>query len=467
MSKNKASVPSTPDERLEALRTWPKEDLVALLAELAAKHPQVDERLARHALAGDPEHLARTFGERLRRWRRSGRFLPRSAAGSFGRELEDWLDEIERELLPLDPARAQALAEAFLSSDADFFEHIDDSDGVIGEAIGAGCRLWLRAAKAQPDQEVAHWVDRVHALAHADEYGARQALLAHAELLFEPAGLRALAARFEADLDAALGRPKAGERHNYSVFKASAAIGLIADALRDPDLSTRATLRYSPQPNELQKEKFAARYIRFGRPAEALAWLDGDWGHRDLGRQRLLSEAYAALSETVRLRATLQSIFESTGAASDFAAWRESLAPAERPVADDLARRRAHILDDAISAAELLLALSEAPEAEALLLARHAGLRGEEYYRLLPLAEKLEQRERPLGAVVCYRALLLAILARAYARAYGHGAEYLFTLRRLDTSIHDYGALGSHVAFEADLRTKHGRKVAFWRRLNH
>jgi len=51
------------------------------------------------------------------------------------------------------------------------------------------------------------------------------------------------------------------------VFKAAAAVGLIADALCDPDLSTNTTLRYSPATSTLQKEQFAERYLRFGRPA--------------------------------------------------------------------------------------------------------------------------------------------------------------------------------------------------------
>ena len=38
----------------------------------------------------------------------------------------------------------------------------------------------------------------------ADEYGAREALLRHSDLLFDEAALRALAGRFEADLEKAL-----------------------------------------------------------------------------------------------------------------------------------------------------------------------------------------------------------------------------------------------------------------------
>ena len=205
------------------------------------------------------------------------------------------------------------LAESFLRSDERFFEQADDSDGAIGDAIRAGCRLWLRAAKAQPDREAAEWIDRVYVLVNADEYGAREALLGHSDLLFDEANLRALAGRFEADLEKALQARGAAERRAKGVYKAAAAIGLIADALRDPDLSTRTTLRYSPEPNVLQKERFAERYLRYGRPADALAWLDGAWGYREERRERLLAEAYAALGDAARLRTVRQALFDRTG----------------------------------------------------------------------------------------------------------------------------------------------------------
>ena len=151
MARKKASAAATWDERLESLRSQPKEKLAALLAELAATNPPVEERLARHALTADPARLAAEFRTRLQTWKRSRRFLWRSTAAPFGRALEAWLDEIERELLPLDPVRAHALAEAFLRSDERFFEQADDSDGAIGDAIRAGCRLWLRAAKRRAE----------------------------------------------------------------------------------------------------------------------------------------------------------------------------------------------------------------------------------------------------------------------------------------------------------------------------
>lgn len=188
------------------------------------------------------------------------------------------------------------------------------------------------------------------------------------------------------------------ERRDYSVYKAAAAIGLVADALRDPDLSTRTTLRYSPNPNSLQKGRFAERYIRYGRPRDALAWLDGDWESREEERERLLADAYAALEDAERLRALRRALFERTGSPNDFEAWRESLPPSERASAAEVARERAAMHDDPITGAQLLLALDDGAAAEALLLARHAIIRGGDYGRLVPLAQALENKARLLGS---------------------------------------------------------------------
>lgn len=299
MRKKTSPPPAPPQEHLDLLRELPQEALVSLLAELAAAHPEVARRLTQHALAHDPARLAAVFRARLQGRKDNQHFLHRSVATHFGRDLEAWLEQVERELLPLDPVRAHDLAEALLANDACFFEQADDSDGAIGDAIRAGCRLWLRAAKAQTRADPARWIERVYALVQADDYGAREALLAHADLLFDETGLRHLARRFEPDLEQALRTREAGQR-DHGLYKAVAAIGLIADALCDPDLSTQTTLRISPQPNVLQKEHIAERYLRFGRPQGALAWLDGHWeGHEDR-RERLLAEVHGRSSAAAR-----------------------------------------------------------------------------------------------------------------------------------------------------------------------
>jgi hypothetical protein len=74
----------------------------------------------------------------------------------------------------------------------------------------------------------------------------------------------------------------------------------------------------------------------------------------------------------------------------------------------------------------------------------------------------MEARHRAVGATACYRALLLDILSRAYARAYAHAARYLGRLRRLALEMPDPRPLESHEPFEAAIRAKHARKVSFW-----
>lgn len=75
------------DARSEALRAQPKEALVALLEELAARHPEVEARLERLAVRDDHAELAAGFRSRLQGWRQSTHFLGRSGASGFGREL--------------------------------------------------------------------------------------------------------------------------------------------------------------------------------------------------------------------------------------------------------------------------------------------------------------------------------------------------------------------------------------------
>jgi hypothetical protein len=83
----------------------------------------------------------------------------------------------------------------------------------------------------------AQWIERIHALVDADEYCALEALLRHADLLLAPPDLRALAARFEDDLERALAND-AGERVGYPVFKAAAAWDSSPTRCTIPDLST-------------------------------------------------------------------------------------------------------------------------------------------------------------------------------------------------------------------------------------
>jgi hypothetical protein len=64
-------------------------------------------------------------------------FLFCAQARELGRELQAWLGQIERELMPQDPTAALALAGAFVEGDEAFFNRADDSGGAVDDALCA------------------------------------------------------------------------------------------------------------------------------------------------------------------------------------------------------------------------------------------------------------------------------------------------------------------------------------------
>ena len=459
-------MPPAPPEPLEAfLQRQEAATLATVLIELAADHEAVKQRLVRLQLADRPDKLAADFKKTLGAWRRSQKYYGYGEASGFGHELEGWLKQVARELAPKDPPAAVALFESVIEADASFFERADDSDGCIGDAVRAACRHWLMAA-ALCETPAHVWPERLMKLAQADEYGARDELLRRAELLLSGPALRELVALFESRMAEALANASDASRLPHEVFKISAALSLLAEALHDPDVKVRAVLSYSPQPNALQQRGFAETYLDADRPADALMWLQGHWGHMEDSRQSLLADALGQLGRFEDSAPIRQRMFERSLSVFDLQRWLEHLPEAARPDALDHARQRALEHDDPTTAATLLLELGEAQAAEATLIAEPARIAGDNYPDLVPLAKSLRTHGCWRGETLVYRALLQSILERAYVRAYRHAARYLARLREIANSGVGQMPLRSHDTFEAEIRSRHGRKVAFWAHVN-
>ena len=436
--------------------------LASVLIELAADNAAVHDRLVRLQLSAQPRALAAEFHKSLAAWRRSTKYLGWSEAGGFGRELEAWLGQIEHELLPQDPAAALALAESFIEADDVFFNRADDSDGAIGDAIRAGCRLWLKAA-SRCESPAAEWPARIAALVAADEYGAREELLRCSNLLLGEDALRALVAAYEAQVDDALAHAASqSDRIDWPAAKASAALSLLAEALRDPDVLVRATLKRSPSPHPVQKESLVRAFLRHDRPQGALPWLEDSWDHLESSRQRLHAEVLTAIGRSGEAAAIRQRIFEATLSVSDFHDWLELLPPKVHAEAVEQARALAAKHGDPVVVASLLMDLGDGAAAEAALVAASGSIRGSDYGTLVPLARALESEGLWTGATAVYRALLVAILDRAYAPAYSHGARYWARLEALAQRCTGLMPLESPEAFEARIRMQHKRKSSFW-----
>lgn len=102
------------------------------------------------------------------------------------------------------------------------------------------------------------------------------------------------------------------DRPPCEVFRTSAALSLLSEALRDPDVKVRAVKRYSPEPNAVQRMDFVRAYLDVDRPGDAMARLQQPWGDHDGDRQALLAETLERLGrfdESLPLR---QAIFEQS-----------------------------------------------------------------------------------------------------------------------------------------------------------
>ena len=101
----------------------------------------------------------------------------------------------------------------------------------------------------------------------ADQYGAREELLRCANLLLDEAAQRKLVDKLDAQLVSVIGTCPTLQNPPFEIFRISGALSLLTESLRDPDVKERATLRYSPTPNPVQRESFARSYIDANRPA--------------------------------------------------------------------------------------------------------------------------------------------------------------------------------------------------------
>lgn len=336
---------------------------------------------------------------------------------------------------------------------------MDDSSGVVGEAFREGSRLWLvAAAKCRRPRD---WKMLFQERVAANDYGIRDPLVPNAAILFSEAELRAMAAEYLAKAH----RPAFGRRNDEESFTASVVASQLGVALRDPKLYEKATANRRGSLNDLQRLGVTKRYLEFGDPEGALKHLSIMKEPNEPECLELAAECHAALGsidEQVRVLKKLFAQTLSTAAFKQIQGLRPNEADATLAWAVTLARR----FRNACAAVTFLFEAGCAEEGEALAVSRAEQLADAFYRNLLELVALAKKARRPLVEEVCYRHLIRDILNDARAKAYGHAARHMRMLEGLESSIPGYGSLGEHAAFLAELRQKHGRKSAFWRRVD-
>jgi hypothetical protein len=428
------------------------------LAEIVVKHCYRDEGLlqtVRIALAASApgDALVDTLAAEIDAVRADRRFYGYRESGTLAHELDRIREGITLELLPVHPRAAAELLGRLIRLDANVFERSDDSDGVIGDAVAAAVtdcgRAWSAVAERDPKMLAAEVLD----LFTTDEYGARgQVIIAFAAAL-RPAGLDEL----ERLAHERLGHGPAGE-HDLAI-----ALENIADARGDVD-GYIAAQRLAGSDAAAVKG-IAERLIAAGRLEEALRWAERPdvpaLEHENVTRLKV--DILDRLGRTEDAQAVRWSVFATSLSSDILAEYLGRLPETATGEARQMAIAAARGHPDVHRALPLLADL--APDVAAELVHRRLPeIRGDAYYVLRPVAERLAETD-PLAAILLYREMADAVLRHRQSLQYDYAVQDLIAAERLVPNVEDWLGHLSQEAYRRRVATEHRQKRAFWQKM--
>lgn len=442
----------------------------ARLAELLLTLSEGDagaKRLLRLALAEQkgPAEIAREVRKRLATIERSGSFLDDHQRDRLLKDLERQRQAISGPIAEHDPARAVELFWELLGLAEGLFDRCDDSDAVVRDFFHqSSAALGAVAQKSSGDPRAL--ADQVYAAIVGNGYGQFDPILRDLGPALGSEGLAHLRQRLET-LRARVTNNEQAKTHRDWVVRI--AMLDIADALGDAEAYLAEYRDHDPEALTVPAiaAKVAERLTPAGRAEEALTLLQG----ADPG----LAKRRAGAEEWCDARLTA---LEALGRHDEAQAqrWEYALMELSRrhlrdylkrlPAFEDAdAEERALDLvaehDDLQEALWFLLHWPEPRRAARLVLATPKPLSGDCYVLLAPLAELLE-KDHPLAATRCLRAMIDFSLRVGRSKRYPHAARHLETCSRLARGIDSWGDLVDHRSYVAQLRGDHGRKYGFW-----
>jgi hypothetical protein len=450
-------------KNLEALGT-------AKLAELLLTLSQGDagaKRLLRLALAEQkgPAEIAREVHKRLATIERSGSFLDDHQRDKLLLDLERQRQAISGPIAEQDPARAVELFWDLLALAEGLMERCDDSDAVVRDFFHqSSAALGAVVQKAPGDPKAL--ADQVYAAIVSNGYGQFDPILRDLGSALGPKGLAHLRQRLEALRNRATTNERAKTHRDLIV---RIAMLDIADALGDAEAYLAEYRDHDPKALTVPAiaARVAERLTPAGRAEEALTLLQG--ADPGLAKRRAGAEEWC----DARLAA-----LEALGRHDEAQAqrWEFALMQLSRrhlrdylkrlPAFEDAAaEERALDLvaehDDLHEALWFLLHWPEPRRAARLVLDTPKPLNGDCYVLLAPLAELLE-KDHPLAATRCLRAMIDFSLRVGRSKRYPHAARHLHTCHLLARRIESWDELADHSSYGAQLRRDHGRKYGFW-----
>jgi hypothetical protein len=433
--------------------------LAELVVELAAGDAAAKRRL-RLELAGrrSPDEVARAVRKRLVTVARAGSLLDNEGERALVRDLDAHRRVIVEQLAPTRPDEALDLMWRLLELEPGVVERCgwrgDAMIALFDEAIAALGPL-IDAARPEP-RDLA---DRLARYVVGEPFDGGAALVDVVAPRLDEVGRGRLRERLQA-----VGGD--GTRRADRRERARRALAQLADLEGDVDayvaLWTTDERRAAPIAAAIARRLLAA-----GRAEAAVATLEAGRppGRRWAEWDHAYADALEATGDTDAAQRRRWRCFTETLDADQLRAHLKRLPDFDDVEAEKRALAHARGFERMHAALAFLLRWPAPREAARLVIERAGELDGNRYDLLTPAAEALGEKH-PRAATLLRRAMIDFTLREKRTTRYGHAARHLRACEELASRIDDDGAFETHAAFRRRLEAEHGRKLAFWSRLD-
>ena len=428
------------DSLKEKLAEMPSEALAAFIAEIAVTNDRVLEAVEMFVERANPSKLIAALRKQLRAIERNKRFYHYREARTLVKRLDDWLDRIEQDLIPQDPAAAIELLAAFFQADAAIYEHVDDSDGAVGMCFRRAAAIMADASiKAGRPPSAGRWLRE---LLQSNDYGVRDRLYDHAGSLMAEDQIRALIETWRAEL----ANETSSDASNYQRISLRARCAQFAKAIPDPELFAEIRLE-GRSPNELPAVAIdvAERFLDAGQPERAREFLPKErqefWNHQI---DKLKIRIHQELGESEAINEIRWQQFCNYPSETSAREYLNLLPAAEHE--SSLKRMRAVVDGGDYSwrnKAQCYLDWNDPSAAAAMVESHREEARQTDYYTQSEMAGRLA-KSHPRAATILLRGAAEATVAQSNSKHYGHAVRYIRQLEPLAKEIQDWGGLPPH-----------------------
>jgi hypothetical protein len=464
-------------KNLEALGAGRLSELLIEISTGSAAH----KRRLRMELAGNHSsaEVGREVRKRLASIARARTFIDWRKVKALKADLETQRKTIVDVVAADDAKEAFELIWQFLAIADSIFERSDDGSGSLIQSFHQACIDAGFIAKSASGN-TAVLANRIFAAVQGNGYGQYDRLITAMVPALGQQGLEQLKAvlvqwskepqekPIERDRQA-IGWSSNGPIYvddvygNHRELTVRIALQEIADAQGDVDayiaLQPAKTRTVPPIATEI-----ANRLLAAGSAAQALTTLDAaemagrkapfEW-------QQARIDALEALDRNEEAQAFRWLCFEQALDDEHLREFIRRLPDFDDIEAEDKAFAYVQAFSDVHDAVAFFLRWPALSQAAKLIMRRRSELDGNLYELMTPAAEALAEKH-PLMATIVLRSMIDFTLDMARSSRYKHAARHFAECASLAPRISDFCDVGSHDAYVAELKRRHGKKHGFW-----